>query len=219
MLNKPPKIDRDTLFNIRTGDALFVKGRTGLMSWVIRFFSGAHFIHSAVAVRLDGKLYVVESKYSRSFSYQLTPIEWWLARHGHEQLYVGKMPEENCQRDTRSLIKNIVMDAQESLRTYEICWVMAVYFLQVWLKRCRPQFKTAFKGRRPLICSTLVQEAWERAGVIPEGEYMTPAMLANRLGGEPALIPLMAQSGSSNAPYPAASNESRGSIHQFPQYA
>ena len=108
------------------------------MSWVIRFFSGAHFIHSAVAVRLDGKLYVVESKYSRSFSYQLTPIEWWLARHGHEQLYVGKMPEENCQRDTRSLIKNIVMDAQESLRTYEICWVMAVYFLQVWLKRCLP---------------------------------------------------------------------------------
>ncbi|MBT8114055.1 MAG: hypothetical protein KJP04_01650 [Arenicella sp.] len=216
MLKNPQIIDRDSLFKIRTGDALFVKSADGIMSKIIRFFSGSSFVHSAVAVRIESGLYIVESKYSSSYAYQLTPIDWWLARHGHEQLYVGKMPDEHCTKNTRKDIRNIVMDERESLRPYEIFWVMAVYVLQVWLGKCRPQFKKLFKGRRPMICSTLVQEAWERAGVIPFGEYMTPAMLANRLGGEHALIPLDAHSGSGHNKYGRASNEGR---YQYPKMA
>ena len=207
MFQTPKTITRDNLYDIRTGDALFVKGKSGLINRLIRFFSGAYFVHAAVAVRLEGKLYVVESKYSSSYSYQLTPIDWWFARHSHEQLYVGKMPKENCRRNTRAKIRGIVMDAQESLRPYELCWVFAVYFLQVWLKQCRPQFKRLFKNRQPMICSTLVQEAWERAGVIPVGEYMTPAMLASSLGGETALIPISPEPRGRDPVYPQASND------------
>jgi len=176
--------------DIRTGDALLVKSNAGWLSQLISFLSGSSFVHTAIAVRIDRHLYVVECKFSTLHSYQLMPIDWWLARNADDQLFIGKMPAHGSQRGIRRQVRDTIMSSTESLRPYKIGWLVAIYFLQTWFGKSRPQFKHLFKGSRPLICSTLVQEAWERAGVIPKGAYMTPGDIVDLLGGETALIPV-----------------------------
>lgn len=206
MLSTQPQMKNDTLFNVKTGDTFLVKSNGDWISRVIRFFSGSDFIHSAIVVRIESNLYVIESKLSTRYSYQMMPIEWWFARHRKEEIFLGKMPHNRLNKDTRRKIRSIVMDTMESLRSYELCWIIVVYFLQNWFGKTRPQFKRAFRNR-PLICSTLVQEAWERADVIPSGNYMTPGDLVDLLGGEEALIPLAGHQSARGRALPEASND------------
>ena len=214
MISIQPQMKQDTLNNVKTGDAFLVKGNGDWLSRLIRYFSGSDFIHSAIAVRIDSHLYVIESKISSRYSYQMMPIEWWFARHPNEELYLGQMPRKRLEKDTRQKIRETVLDAMESLRSYEICWIVVVYFLQNWFGKTRPQFKHAFKDK-PLICSTLVQEAWERADVIPRGNYMTPGDLVDLLGGEEALIPMTDKRSKASESLPIACNDGQFAFGQL----
>ena len=192
----PTTQQRKQLFSsnrIRTGDALLVKSKSGWISQLLAYLSGSSFVHAAIAVRIDQHLYVVECKYSNRHSYQMMPIDWWLARNAEDQLFIGKMPKKCQQRQARKEVRETVMNTLESLRCYKISWLAALYILRTWFGRGRPQFKRIFTKNKPLICSTLVQEAWERAGVIPERAYMTPGELVDMLGGESALAPIYEQ--------------------------
>lgn len=200
---------------IRTGDALLVKSNSGWLSQLLNLLSGSRFVHTAIAVRIDRHLYVVECKYCSSYSYQLMPIDWWLARNGHEQLFIGKMPTHNKQRNMRRQIKSSIMSITESSRPYKISWLATLYFMRVLLGIGRPQFKRFFKNSKPLICSTLIQEAWERAGAIPVGDYMTPGDLVEMLGGEAALSPVYSQYPNSRQINREASNDASPIRHHL----
>lgn len=189
MLVHDQKINQDTVLEIRTGDVLLVKSKIGFVSKVIKFLSGSNFIHSAILVEIKGLWFVIETRYSKRYAYQMMPIEWWLARHPTDDAYIGRMPDNNLHENSEAKIRNIVMDSVESTRPYKMRWLALVYLLQVWLGVFRPELSKLFRDK-PLICSTLVQEAWERAGLIARGNYMTPADVVAAVGGEKALVPL-----------------------------
>ena len=210
---KPKKLYSSN--HIRTGDALLVKSKAGWLSQFINFISGSPFVHAAIAVRIDRHLYVVECKYSNRYSYQMMPIDWWLARNSGDHLFIGKMPEKRRPQEARRHVRDTVMSTSESSRNYRISWLAVVYFIQVWLGKSRPQFNRLFQKNKPLICSTLVQEAWERAGVISEGDYMTPGDLVSMLGGESALAPVYQQKPARVQIALAASNDSNPIDHHL----
>jgi len=184
------KIKPKNKFEVRTGDVLLVKSKTGLLGHIINFLSGSKFIHSAILIEIKGLWFVIETRYSKRYAYQMMPIEWWFARHPKEDAYVGRMPNTHIQENSEKKIRNILMDSMEAVRPYKMRWLALVYLLQVWFGVFRPQVSRLFRGCRPLICSTLVQEAWERAGLIKRSNYMTPGDIVKLVGGEKALIPL-----------------------------
>ena len=177
------------LKNLQTGDVIFVKGnRSNLIDILIRVFSGSWFIHSAIFIELNGLRFVIETKKSSRHPYQLVPLDWWLLRHGNDELYLAKMPRTNSR--IRSNVRTILMDCLESLRPYKISWIYLTYMLQVWFKVFKPNLSKLYQGEKPLICSTLIQEAWERAGAMRTSNHMTPAGIIEYLGGENMLTAL-----------------------------
>lgn len=177
------------LKNYQTGDVIFVKGnRSSLLDILIRVFSGSWYVHTAILIQLNGLWFVIETKKSSAYAYQLVPLEWWLTRNKTDQLYLGKMPHTNSM--IRSRIRTILMDCVESLRPYKLSWIYLAYILQNWFKAFKPNLSKLYNGEKPLICSTLIQEAWERTGVIEVTNYMTPGDLVDCIGGEHQLIPL-----------------------------
>ena len=170
---------------LNTGDAVFVKGKNDVLSLITRFLSNSNFVHAAILIELRGLWFVIETTKKSQHAYQLVPVTWWLTRHRNDEIYVGKMPAQNSINATK--VKNILMDAMESIRPYKLSWLILIYFLQVWLGFFRPNLNKLFNNSKPLICSTLVQEAWERAGVMETTNYMTPGCLINYLGGEKSL--------------------------------
>ena len=180
----------DEINNFDTGDAIFVKGK-GKGSWLdllIRFMSGSSFVHTALLIELRGLWFVVETRRSSQYGYQLVPLEWWFARHKDEEIYIGRMPLRDSNKASK--IKTILMDSKESLRPYKLSWLFLTYVLQIWLGFFRPNLEKLYQGKNPLICSTLVQEAWERVGVMKPRNYMTPGCLIDHIGGEKLFTPL-----------------------------
>ncbi len=184
------KINNDSAPRIQTGDVIIVKSKTGMVSKAIKLLSGSDFVHSAILIEIKGLWFVIEARYSKNFSYQMMPIEWWLTRYSGQEAFIGKMPVKNVTTNTRERIRDIVLNSDESLRPYKVRWLALVYFLQEWIGIFRPEVFKLFGKNKPLVCSTLVQEAWERAGVVSRTNYMTPGDLVNKIGGEKALIPL-----------------------------
>ncbi len=182
--------------NIQTGDVIFIKGKNSFIDIIIRFLSGSDFIHTAIIIEIRGLWFVIETRNSSSYGYQMVPLEWWFARHHQSEMYLGKMPLSNSK--TTSNIRKTLMDSVESLRPYKTSWILLTYILQVWFGVFRPNINKLYNNSKPLICSTLVQEAWERAGVIEQTNYMTPGDLVNYIGGEGSLFPLQNENDKTN---------------------
>ncbi|MBX2847119.1 MAG: hypothetical protein KTR16_02270 [Acidiferrobacterales bacterium] len=180
---------KNILNNIRTGDVIFTKGsKASLLHILIRFLSGSWFVHSTILVELNGLWFVIETKPGGDYPYQITPLEWWLVRNQNNEIFLGRIPKYD--ESIASKLRNIVMSSVESLRPYKTSSIILLFIKQVLLKKKRTPTMKQDNILKPLACSSLVQEAWERAGAIDMKNYMTPSCLVNFLGGENELVRL-----------------------------
>jgi len=186
------KSDRNFCFdslNAKTGDVLFVKSQSGFIDYLINLLTKSNFTHSAILIDLQGLWFVIETRYKADFGYQIVPLDWWLTRHIKEDIYYGKMPTNKYTPKNKILLKKILMSVEQSLRPYKLSWLIITYLCRIFFGICRPNLNWLYKGAKPLICSTLVQEAWEQAGIIKPTNYMTPSELVDFMGGEENLTP------------------------------
>lgn len=174
----------------KTGDVLFVKGCSSILDYLIKFLTKSDFIHTAVLIEIKGLWFVIETRLNSSHSYQIVPIDWWLARHPNDEIYFGKIPRDNYTDSQEHRLTRILMDTSQSLRPYKLSWVILAYFSRVIFNNFRPNLDRFFKGEKPLICSTLIQDALEQAGIIRPMKYMNPGELAALYGGEDKLLNL-----------------------------
>lgn len=187
---------------LRSGDVLLVESKNDWVDRIIKFFAKSKFTHTAMLVDIKGTWFVAEARPRfQQYTYQLMPVEWWFERNSNKDAYLGKMPtaittnDESNSYHVEQKIKQAVLNPKRSLRPYNIVWLTIVYILQEWLGIKRPE---VHKSQKPMICSTMVQETWEQAGVIEKGNYKSPGDIADLVGGIDSLMPLRFEANQAN---------------------
>lgn len=189
MISFEQLIDNNNFETPSTGDVLLVESKGGFLDRVIKFIGRSQFTHTAMLIDIKGTWFVVESRPRyQQHEYQIMPVDWWMERNKGKDTYLGKMPTKGSdshieKKDIETKIKSTILNPKWSIRPYKIMWCALVVILQL-LGIKRPSIKKyRDESKHPMICSTIVQEAWENAGVIERGNFKSPGNIAELTGG------------------------------------
>ena len=191
-------VSQSKIDELISGDVVLVESKYSFIDRIIKFVGRSEFTHTAMLVDIKGSWFVVESRpRHQQYEYQMMPADWWVERNKDKDTYIGKMPNKktdsiNAKRELESKIKANVLNPKWSVRPYSLIWCAIVVFLQKCRGVVRPTFKKYDdEAKQPMICSTFIQEAWENAGVIDKGSYMSPGEIAELSRGVKSLTPLI----------------------------
>lgn len=134
---------------VKTGDVLIVRG-TGIISRLVRTFTGESYSHVALLVWEKDGLHVFE--FVEGVGFQSMPTSEWLRRRRKQKLYLGVAPK--VLGDHAGKIKA----AAVKYRNGSVMSRMYGYFslVKVWLSQ-KIGKKIPVHQR---VCSTFVQECW-----------------------------------------------------------
>lgn len=145
--------------DVRSGDVLLVKG-TSFFGTAIRMLTGESYSHVAMLVwqsplpSSKGNLWVFEFVEGKGF--QSMPASTWIAQRKGEKLTYGRAPLQV--RQFCDLAKLAALEYRTKSvfkRGYGWLSLVKVLLSQITKKRI---------GVHQRVCSTFVQECWERAG-------------------------------------------------------
>lgn len=145
-----------------SGDVLMVEGR-GVISALIRAFTGQQISHVALLIWITDTLWVAEMK--EGIGYRLLPASLWVedVQASGATVYYGSAPEAVLKRPF-DLVEAVLNYRQ---RRYSYRSLIPIWWAQI----------TRSKQTVGLVCSTFVQRIWESAGMVFEqtadpGDYM-----------------------------------------------
>lgn len=153
----------DVRAKAKTGDVLMVEGR-GLISILIRMFTGEKISHIGLLVWIGEALFVAEFREFKGF--QLLPASLWVddCFEDGSNVYYGRAPSEV--RDNSETISKSVFNYRAQPYGYASLFkILAAQIFRINI------------GLRRLVCSTFVQKMWMSEGYVFErnsdpGDYV-----------------------------------------------
>lgn len=169
---------KDVRAKAKTGDVVMVEG-SGLISILIRMFTGEKISHIGMLVWIGEALFVAEFKEFKGF--RLLPASLWIDDCFEEgsNVYYGRAPA--MVRDNHETISASIFNYRA--QSYGYLSLLKIFFAQL--------FRVNIKIRR-LVCSTFVQKMWSHEGYrfdrnADPGDYIELCDYVSRVNEPPSI--------------------------------
>lgn len=154
---------------IQTGDLIALRGTRGLFAWLIRIITGSPYTHTGIAIWINGRLLVVETRQGPA---SLVPV----SHYAHDDFDVFRAPLDCKQLALGS--REVILNSIGALRAYawgDIVRVALHELIGVPLPK---------PAADRLICSSLSEYIYRRLGWQPENlpSIPTPRDLVAAIG-------------------------------------
>lgn len=155
--------------NIQDGDLVAVKSTSGGLAALIRLITGKPYTHTAIALRIDGALWLAEMDAGGN---HLVPIEH-IAHHAFD---VFDFPGD------RAIVRRCALDSLKGRIRYDLLDLLRIAFDNLF------HLRLPRTDRGGMVCSSYSGWLWRGAGVRIVGPLIiSPGALVEAIGGAPKL--------------------------------